>query len=246
VHSQFAALRYLIRDALCPWNSERVRISVLDSASGQQLQWLRQADAAPWTPAVLCDMLFKAGTHNNLAAARWLRAQGAAWPDSFLYNDRYGRKACWPLMMMQWARASGCPWGLWSEASCKLLSGHSNGSVSDPWLQDTIMWAHAAGCSCDSKLHHIAARFRAAGSIGGSSGSSGGSKGSNSEGARWNAKLFNLFYTAAGHAQLKRGLRFVCTAALAVLPVCVLIALAITSSAQQGVRSVESAALHWR
>jgi hypothetical protein len=237
--SQFAALQYLIEDANCPWISERVRSGVLRTASGQQLQWLRQADAAVWTPAVLSDMLCKAGTHSNIEAAEWLRAQGAAWPASFLCSGEHGKMVCWGVEMIQWALARGCLWGSWSQFSCQMLSDSSEGEADHRALQDTIMWAHAAGCPCDSKLHQLAAGLRATGaSSGASSGSSGGRR------ERWNALLFELFYTSAGQTRLRRGLRFTVFTCAALAALCVLAALSMTSSAQrpqlEGVCSVSA------
>jgi uncharacterized membrane protein YgcG len=234
---QFAVLQYLVVTAHCPWFPAHVRREALHYCDGQLLQWLWQEGGA-WTDEVLRETLFEAGKFSNVAAAEWLIAQGAdVWPTSFLYTDQYGKMACWPLRMMQWARARGCPWGAWPQTSCKELCAHNTEGVNEPWLQHTIMWAHAAGCPCDSKLHHFAARrLRAKKSSGASSGSSGGSGGSSSsssssEGARWNAKLFKLFYTAGGHTRLKKGVRFTCTAVLAVL--CGIVALVASRSALQ-------------
>jgi hypothetical protein len=110
--SQFAALQYLIEAVHCPWDLQRVRSGLLRSRSGQQLQWLRATGTEAWTVPVLSDMLITAALNSNIAAAaEWLVAQGALWPDSFLHTTGsvYGQRTCWPAVMMQWALGHRAP-----------------------------------------------------------------------------------------------------------------------------------------
>jgi hypothetical protein len=208
---QLAALRYLIEDAHCPWNAGYLRRLAARHGCVQMLEWLRQADATAWTPPVLSEMLFQAGISNNLAAATWLRAQDAPWPDSFLKQDLeefLPVPSCWALAMMQWARANGCPWGLWTAQQCTAICDDADDEedleLNRDAMRQAILWAHAAGCPCDSKLHRCAAwlMFRRA-SGPSSDSSSGGSSSSSSKSGRWNAVVFKLCYTSAGSFSLK-------------------------------------------
>jgi hypothetical protein len=112
--------------------------------SGQQQPVLQIVDAASsfWTTAELSKLLVTAGQHDNIAAAIWLRAQGAQWPLSFASfnysittNDPSSRP-WWSVRAMQWALANGCTWGT-SWVSCY---AENKGAAA--------VWAHASGISC--------------------------------------------------------------------------------------------------
>jgi hypothetical protein len=53
--------------------------------------------------ALLTIMLSVADAHSKLAAAQWLRAQGAEWPAILQYSE-----ITWPIEMIPWAKAQGC------------------------------------------------------------------------------------------------------------------------------------------
>jgi hypothetical protein len=55
------------------------------------------------TPEFLQDMLAAAGTFGRLAAAQWLRQQGADWPPVLQYQD-----INWSDKCLAWARQQGC------------------------------------------------------------------------------------------------------------------------------------------
>jgi hypothetical protein len=74
--------------------------------------------------AHLTDMLQAAGAYKRLAAAQWLRQQGAEWPDSLTYYWR-GRCKRWKGEVLAWARAQGCT------ASQDTGSEYGSGSDSD-------------------------------------------------------------------------------------------------------------------
>jgi hypothetical protein len=63
----------------------------------------QQSDGVQWSAALLTDMLSSASRWNKLAAAKWLRQQGAEWPD----RVRVGRRK-WTGDVLQWATAEGC------------------------------------------------------------------------------------------------------------------------------------------
>ena len=62
----------------------------------QSLGWLESAD-------VLIPALYVAGAFHHLAAAQWLRRQGADWPAVLRYHDKP-----WSAEVLAWARAEGC------------------------------------------------------------------------------------------------------------------------------------------
>jgi hypothetical protein len=62
----------------------------------QTLGWLASAD-------VLVKALLVAGAYNRLAAAQWLRQQGAEWPTVLRYDDK-----SWSDELVAWAKVEGC------------------------------------------------------------------------------------------------------------------------------------------
>jgi hypothetical protein len=60
-------------------------------------------DCEPASAAQLTEMLNTAASHHHLAAAQWLRQQGAEWPAVL----QFGRES-WDTGVLQWARDEGC------------------------------------------------------------------------------------------------------------------------------------------
>jgi hypothetical protein len=83
----------------CDWDVDEIRVEAARSGSLDVLTYLQQQDDIDWNTAALKDMLNAAGACNKLAAAQWLREQGAEWPPVLeqWYED-----------MITWARAEGC------------------------------------------------------------------------------------------------------------------------------------------
>jgi hypothetical protein len=185
---QYGALQYLIVVAGCPWPSVSVRRQAVISATGDVLEWLKQADAESWSLAELTKLMYTAGLHDNLSAAKWLRAQGAEWPWTFVivHGAEPKQRSPFGLHTMHWALASGCPWGRWGSSSCMTLCSQAS-VLSSQAAQNAITWAHAAGCPCNSELHHFAARLqhgkRAIRDV------------NMPKRRRWHASLFKLCYT---------------------------------------------------
>jgi hypothetical protein len=117
---QLPALRYLVEEAGCPWNMAAVCKAALSYDNAEMLEWASNADAAVWTTAQLSELLVTAGQNDKLRVAAWLRAAGAEWPTSFFYQrpTQGASLRVWPVRSMLWARANGCPWGLWNHAMC--------------------------------------------------------------------------------------------------------------------------------
>jgi hypothetical protein len=97
----------------------------------------------------LKDMLHCCMRLNHLDAAKWLREQGAPWPntlwffddaDEYLVNSTDLMQTC-SLEMLQWAIAAGCPYGNdWEYGTCNEL--RVCGYAAE------VEWMHANGCPC--------------------------------------------------------------------------------------------------
>jgi hypothetical protein len=91
-------LRWLIANG-CDWNASDVCLAAAQGGQIAVLVYMQQqsllSSAARLTRTLAC-----AGCHNKLAAAQWLRAQGAEWPAVF--------KRQWSSEVLAWARAEGC------------------------------------------------------------------------------------------------------------------------------------------
>jgi hypothetical protein len=56
----------------------------------------------------LTGLLNAAGAYNKVAAAQWLRQQGAEWPEQLVYTNKYVWTKVWTDEALRWARAEGC------------------------------------------------------------------------------------------------------------------------------------------
>eukprot|EP00953_Heterococcus_sp_UTEX-ZZ885_P011328 6562-Heterococcus_DN1.PRE.1 len=128
---------------------------------------------------------------------------------------------------MQWARANGCLWGLWSSRSCTRICSASRLGLQpqeQQSIQDAMLWAHAAGCPCSSELHHIGARLVHKMSSCSSDVDSDVDSDVSSDVAtdsRWNAVLFRLFFTDDVAFRRKVALGLVVAVAVAIMMVLV-------------------------
>jgi hypothetical protein len=97
---QTATLHWLLQQG-CPMNADLCCTTAAGSGSIDVMRYLLEAGHA--TGARLQSMLNMAGVFGQLAAAQWLRQQGAEWPDvlSFLGMP-------WSEAVLAWARAEGC------------------------------------------------------------------------------------------------------------------------------------------
>jgi hypothetical protein len=92
-------LRWLV-DSGCPCDEYSLCTSAAVGGSVEVLLLLQQRGFMT-RASTLTDMLHDAGRWGRLAAAKWLREQGAQWPASF-----QGRP--WSGAVLAWARAEGC------------------------------------------------------------------------------------------------------------------------------------------
>eukprot|EP00953_Heterococcus_sp_UTEX-ZZ885_P002547 1886-Heterococcus_DN1.PRE.2 len=86
----------------CPWIPNGVYLSAAKGGSISALSYLQQ-EGIEYTAERLTAMLLRAGAHSKLAAAQWLRQQGAAWPDLLNVDN-----VEWSGDVLDWARAEGC------------------------------------------------------------------------------------------------------------------------------------------
>jgi hypothetical protein len=99
--AHFETLRWLHEHG-CPWDSDSIHFSAAQGGSVDVMAYV-QAQGLLNTARKLKHMLGTAGAYNKLAAAQWLRGQGAEWPAVL----RHCRKS-WCGDVLAWARAEGC------------------------------------------------------------------------------------------------------------------------------------------
>jgi hypothetical protein len=87
----------------CPWDMQAVCVKAASSGSLGILTYMRE-QGAQWSAADLTQLLHSAAHWNCLYIAKWLRQQGAAWP------DHLGSDGCdeWGSRATAWARRLGC------------------------------------------------------------------------------------------------------------------------------------------
>jgi hypothetical protein len=86
----------------CPWDAYEVCAAAAAGGSVDVMLYLQQ-EGIMSELGMLSYMLNAAGARNHLAAAQWLRQQGAEWPERL--NDD-GTE--WSGDTLEWARAEGC------------------------------------------------------------------------------------------------------------------------------------------
>jgi hypothetical protein len=94
-------LRWLV-DTGCAWHAMYMPVAAAQGGSIEVMQYLQQQGIV-YTADLLTEMLNIAGVYNKLAAAQWLREQGAEWPAKLKYVG-----TVWPAEMIAWAKAQGC------------------------------------------------------------------------------------------------------------------------------------------
>jgi hypothetical protein len=126
-------LRFL-RQRGCPWDADQVRIGAAVVGSVELLQYLQQEGLLA-TAAQLTLVLNIAGAHCKLEAVKWLREQGAQWPDKLKYKSKYWRGAT-----LAWARLQGCTAPLGTEyAVSALFSAQQITDWTDPEVVGWLM-----------------------------------------------------------------------------------------------------------
>jgi hypothetical protein len=88
----------------CPFHPYNLQTAAAKGGSVAVLKLLQPWRASGFTPHSMTHMLNVAGAHNQPAAAKWLRQQGAEWPDALCLYDTQQ----WSEDAEAWARAEGC------------------------------------------------------------------------------------------------------------------------------------------
>jgi hypothetical protein len=86
----------------CPWSAARTCEAAAAGGSIAAIEYVLQQGLV-FTPELLTVTLNAAGAHNKLAAAQWMRQQGAEWPSVLRAHD-----TVWSGDTLAWARAEGC------------------------------------------------------------------------------------------------------------------------------------------
>jgi hypothetical protein len=87
----------------CPWHIEYLLHFAAAGGSINVLEYMQQQPEVVLTAALLTDMLNAAGANSKLAAAQWVRQQGAEWPAVLRVTSK-----AWSGDVLAWARAEGC------------------------------------------------------------------------------------------------------------------------------------------
>jgi hypothetical protein len=98
-HRHIDVLRCLI-DNGCAWTGQIVCTAV-NCYKVEALTYLQELRLLNCTET-LAELLNDAAACNKLAAAKWLREQGAEWPTAPKWQQ-------WSAEVLEWARAEGCP-----------------------------------------------------------------------------------------------------------------------------------------
>jgi hypothetical protein len=95
-----STLRWL-RENGCPWQTDTMHLLAARGGSVDAMEFLQQQGIV-FCDVMLANMLNAAGASDKLAAAKWLREQGAEWPAQLYWHRE------WSVDAVAWARAEGC------------------------------------------------------------------------------------------------------------------------------------------
>ncbi|KAG5189777.1 hypothetical protein JKP88DRAFT_243275 [Tribonema minus] len=103
--------------------------------------WVRSFGGGDWSPQGMTDMLATALLRSTPGLARWLRVEGAPWPQNLAQLVNRAGNYVKPLTIL-WAVQHGCPFGRWTTRVCERLesSSASGGAVKRA--------LHDLGCPC--------------------------------------------------------------------------------------------------
>jgi hypothetical protein len=96
-----STLRWLHEQG-CPWDVQAVRVAAAKSGDMPTIVYMMSVEPVA-SAAQLREMLNAAGARSRLAAAQWLRQQGAEWPTVLIFEYD-----SWSTTVLQWAKSEGC------------------------------------------------------------------------------------------------------------------------------------------
>jgi hypothetical protein len=105
-HDNLDLLRWF-REYGCPWDTDRLAEIAARCNSVALIEYLQQ-EGVVVTSKQLRKMLNIAGANGSLTIAKWLRQQGAEWPDVLQNCGLYSNGEQWYGDTLAWARAEGC------------------------------------------------------------------------------------------------------------------------------------------
>jgi cell division protein FtsB len=155
----------------CPLDLKEVADFAAWCETADMLIWLRKV-TEPWPQKTLDKCMRTAGGASNLAGVKWLREQGAAWPDRFMFKDDPVK--CWDVAATQFAIQHGAGWDTWKCAENApvnyICSGveqsggavHNDAACEELWCSkrnaaQMFKWAHENGCPCTCEADAAAA-----------------------------------------------------------------------------------------
>jgi hypothetical protein len=129
------------------------------------LAWIYSIEVVSWNHALTQRSFEQAGRDGSVAVVKWLRSQGARWPETFVTvdttPDRYYGNKYWMVSTVKWALANGCTWGDWRCQELARECVHGTGGSSTGGLHintnekncywtvsELFAWAHGNGCPC--------------------------------------------------------------------------------------------------
>eukprot|EP00611_Tribonema_gayanum_P030700 TRINITY_DN8612_c1_g1_i1.p1 TRINITY_DN8612_c1_g1~~TRINITY_DN8612_c1_g1_i1.p1 ORF type:complete len:551 (-),score=64.17 TRINITY_DN8612_c1_g1_i1:27-1505(-) len=123
----------------CPHDINEVCIMLMRVGGTEPLlDWVRSCGGGDWSPQGMARLLRSALSNDTPGLARWLRAEGARWPEDLVTIEIEEVK---PSMIM-WAVQQGCPFGRWTTEVCDaLVRSHPDGAA----VKRTL---HDLGCPC--------------------------------------------------------------------------------------------------
>eukprot|EP00611_Tribonema_gayanum_P007498 TRINITY_DN1688_c0_g2_i2.p1 TRINITY_DN1688_c0_g2~~TRINITY_DN1688_c0_g2_i2.p1 ORF type:complete len:563 (-),score=137.60 TRINITY_DN1688_c0_g2_i2:94-1716(-) len=124
----------------CPHDVHTICEALLRSRSATppHMEWVRACGGGDWSPRGMADMLVMALLCGTTTLARWLRQEGAPWPQDLASIVLRGSAH---LHTVLWAVRQGCPFGRWTSEVCAVLTSQRNMAVKRA--------LHDLGCPCD-------------------------------------------------------------------------------------------------
>jgi hypothetical protein len=111
------------------------------SGNVDMLIYLQSIGHGDWSQHSLNQNLRSAGALGHVEIVKWLREQGAEWPDKLWWYGEFPQETyCWLLSALQYAVENGCPWGDWPFGVCAELQINQ--------YSEEVEWGHANGCPC--------------------------------------------------------------------------------------------------
>jgi hypothetical protein len=152
----YVLLKWLLKCG-CPCDLAVIARDAIRTYDVEHMTKVR-AITGPWPTPSLSAQLTDAAMFNKLDTVKWLREQGAAWPERFTYAYH---GFIWSLKCVQWARTKGSGWLVWRCQDLALQEYICGGTGDDhndddcssdtctsKHAMDLFKWAHENGCPC--------------------------------------------------------------------------------------------------